>query len=90
MESLQTLKVNPLLKTSHYQFYFSAPERTARRLFSIDRDSWGKRIATFFDFFTEYGAFPDPRFKPVWISLPTPENRPNRPKTAKSAKSATR
>jgi len=39
----------------------------------ILRESIGKKLLTFMDFFREYEAFPEPRFKPIWIQLERPK-----------------
>lgn len=73
MESLQTLKVNPILKPRHLQYYFQVSQPTASRYMKILRDSIGKKLLTFMDFFNEYSAFPEPRFKPSWVSIERPK-----------------
>lgn len=73
MELLQTLKINPILKPRHLQFYFGVSQPTASRYMKILRECIGKKLLTFMDFFREYEAFPEPRFKPIWIQLERPK-----------------
>ena len=56
------LKINPIVKTSHYQFYFDVCRTTAWRMFKADKQELKKRRMTFGDFFLLYGGFPCPKF----------------------------
>lgn len=68
---MQYLKVNPIVTTSHYQYYFDCPERTASRYHNRDKIIDKVRQITFQHFYKLYGGFPCPKFKPQWLSLQT-------------------
>ncbi len=74
MRKVSMLRVNPFVTAAHYAFYFSMPERSARRAINIDRAALGKPLLTFKDFFMLYGAFPDPKFRPIWNECEVPES----------------
>jgi hypothetical protein len=60
------LKINPLLKPRHLQYYHSVSQRQASRLMQYYRDVTGKQMPTFQDFYNVNGVFPCPLFKPSW------------------------
>lgn len=75
MDYSQTLKVNPVLQPRHLQFYFNTSKSTASRYMRLLRDDIGRKLITFLDFFKQYEAFPDPKFRPQWVDIPAPKKR---------------
>lgn len=66
------LKVNPFLTTQHLQYYHQLGERQARRLLQYYRDVTGTEYPTFEQFYHLVGAFPCPKFVPVWREVQIP------------------
>jgi len=64
---MQALRVNPICRTRHYQFYFNVSRTTAWRMQRDDKVILQKRMVTFQDFYVMYGGFPDSKFHPVWV-----------------------
>lgn len=63
------LRINPLIKAWHYQFYFNISYCTAKKMLIVDKITLDKKMITYLDFFKLYEAFPDPQFKPVWAVI---------------------
>jgi hypothetical protein len=69
---MRKLKINPLVKPKHYQYYFSLNQRSASRYYNKDLnyliDIKNIRLYTFQEFYELYNAFPDPKFIPIYIN----------------------
>lgn len=63
------LKINPIIKPKHYQYYFALSQRTASRFYNADLKYLNKRFITYQDFYNMYEVFPDPKFIPIYIKL---------------------
>ena len=67
--SRKTLKINPKIKATQYQYYFGVSYSTAKRLLSSDKKEHRKPLFTFLDFYMLYDAFPDPKFNANWLTV---------------------
>lgn len=70
-----SLRINPVVKVCHYQYYFDLSRNTASKYLRIDLAALGKAFMTYEDFYTLYNAFPDPKFTPIWREVNIPEVR---------------
>lgn len=80
MKKVSTLKINPLLKACHYEFYFGVSRRTAYRMIDADRILLNKQRLTFLDFYMLHEAFPAPNFTPNWVTMVYADFVPKVPK----------
>lgn len=63
------LKVNPIVKRSHYIYYFDMSPSTAYRSMTTDKKLLEKNRITFEDFYLMYEAFPCPKFNPIFKNV---------------------
>lgn len=68
MQTHKQLKINPILKPKHIRFYFQVGKNTATTIIRTMKDSLGREIVTYQDFYNQFDAFPDPKFNPIWIT----------------------